>query len=256
MFYTQSIFSSPHFIPSPYFIPSLQSVVHSPSFILIACTTWKTNCHQFNICWCKLLNCTNLMLENTLQLSLWRYVLNFIIVPKTLSTLFISTTIIVIIIIIVQHRSISTTLGFPKLWTAQPTCSRASPLMIVSSLSYWSALSACTFISSSLHIFISQKSVNVKLPFVFSFVFKPCPPDLNTDLSTISSYCLYFTFLVKTGWGGGVAFFSFGQEGGLSKNSVWCGGADLKIFYPFKKYPSPPPSIYITNAALCDVLYK
>ena len=107
------------------------------------------------------------MLENTLQLSLWRHVLNFIIVSKTLSTLFIST---IIIIIIVQHCWTSTTLGFPKLWTAQPTCSRASPLMIVSSLSYWSALSACTFISSSLHIFISQKSVNVWLPFVFSFL--------------------------------------------------------------------------------------
>ena len=241
MFYTQSIFSSPHFIPSPYFIPSLQSVVHSPSFILIACTTWKTNCHQFNICWCKLLNCTNLMLENTLQLSLWRYVLNFIIVPKTLSTLFISTTIIVIIIIIVQHRSISTTLGFPKLWTAQPTCSRASPLMIVSSLSYWSALSACTFISSSLHIFISQKSVNVKLPFVFSFVFKPCPPDLNTDLSTISSYCLYFTFLVKTGWGGGgLPFFLLVKKGGFQKILYDVVGLILKYFTLLKNILPPP----------------
>ena len=139
MFYTQSVFSSPHFIPSPYFIPSPQSVVRSRSFILTAYTTWKT-CHQLNICWWKLLNCTNLMLENTLQLSLWGHVLNFIIVVKTLSTLFIST--IIIIIIIVQHCWTSTTLGFPKLWTAQPTCSRASPLMIVSSLSYWSALSA------------------------------------------------------------------------------------------------------------------
>ena len=109
MFYTQSVFSSLHFIPSPYFIPSPQSVVHSPSFILTAYTTWKTNCHQFNICWWKLLNCTNLMLENTLQLSLWRHVLNFIIVAKTLSTLFIST-IIIIIIIIVQPMLTSTTL--------------------------------------------------------------------------------------------------------------------------------------------------
>ena len=167
MFYTQSIFSSPHFIPSPYFIPSLQSVVHSPSFILIACTTWKTNCHQFNICWCKLLNCTNLMLENTLQLSLWRYVLNFIIVPKTLSTLFISTTIIVIIIIIVQHRSISTTLGFPKLWTAQPTCSRASPLMIVSSLSYWSALSALYLYILFLAYFYFTKICDPLVTFCF-----------------------------------------------------------------------------------------
>ena len=170
MFYTQSVFSSLHFIPSPYFIPSPQSVVCSPSFILTTYTTWKT-CHQFNICWWKLLNCTNLMLENTLQPSLWRHVLNFIIGPKTLSTLFISTIIIIIIIIIiVQHRSTSTTLGLPKLWMAQPTCSRASPLMIVSSLSYWSTLNACTFISSSSHIFISQKSVNVWLPFVFSFL--------------------------------------------------------------------------------------
>ena len=134
----------------------------------IAYRTWKMF-HWFNICWWILLNCTNLMLENTLQLSLWRHVLNFIIVSKTLSTLFIST---IIIIIIVQHCWTSTTLGFPKLWTAQPTCSRASPLMIVSSLSHWSALSACTFISSSWHIFISQKSVTLWLPFVFSFLFK------------------------------------------------------------------------------------
>ena len=34
MFYTQSIFSSPHFIPSPYFTPSPQSVVRSPCIIL------------------------------------------------------------------------------------------------------------------------------------------------------------------------------------------------------------------------------
>ena len=33
MFYTQSIFSSPRFIPSPYFIPSPQSVVCSPQSI-------------------------------------------------------------------------------------------------------------------------------------------------------------------------------------------------------------------------------
>ena len=39
--------------------------------------------------------------ENTLQPSLWRHVLKFIIVTKTLSTLFISTASIVIIIIII-----------------------------------------------------------------------------------------------------------------------------------------------------------
>ena len=37
MFYTQSVFSSPRFIPSPYFIPSPQSVVRSPCFILSGC---------------------------------------------------------------------------------------------------------------------------------------------------------------------------------------------------------------------------
>ena len=41
------------------------------------------------------------MLENTLQLSLWRNVLNFVIVTKSLSNLFIFTIIIVIIIIII-----------------------------------------------------------------------------------------------------------------------------------------------------------
>ena len=151
------------------------------------------------------------MLENTLQLSLWRHVLNFIIVPKTLSTLSISTTIttiiiiIIIIIITVQHCSTSTTLGFPKLWTAQPICSRASPLMIVSSLSYWSALRACTFIYPLLCIFLFHKNLWT-FGYLLFLVF-----NLNTDLSTISSYYLYFTFLVKTGGGGGGgAFLSFG----------------------------------------------
>ena len=59
------------------------------------------------------------------------------------------------------------------------------------------------------------------------------------------------------GGGGGVANFCFGQEGRLSKNSVWFGGADLKTFCPFKKYPLPPrphpPAIYIINETLCDV---
>ena len=40
--------------------------------------------------------------ENTLQPSLWRHVLKFIVVTKTLSTLFISTASIVIIIIIIS----------------------------------------------------------------------------------------------------------------------------------------------------------
>ena len=40
------------------------------------------------------------MPENTLQLSLWKHVLNLIIVTKTLSTIFIFKIIIVIIIII------------------------------------------------------------------------------------------------------------------------------------------------------------
>ena len=39
MFYTQSVFSSPRFIPSPYFIPSPQSVVRSPCFILTVSET-------------------------------------------------------------------------------------------------------------------------------------------------------------------------------------------------------------------------
>ena len=217
MFYTQSVFSSLHFIPSPYFIPSPQSVVCSPSFILTTYTTWKT-CHQFNICWWKLLNCTNLMLENTLQPSLWRHVLNFIIGPKTLSTLFISTIIIIIIIIIVQHRSTSTTLGLPKLWMAQPTCSRASPLMIVSSLSYWSTLNACTFISSSSHIFISQKSVNVWLPFVFSFL-------LDCSQSPIFSWDRLDTrrLTVNDGQytkGAGVGDYSSGGGGGRKKEGL------------------------------------
>ena len=57
---------------------------------------------------------------------------------------------------------------------------------------------------------------------------------LNINLSTISPYCLYFTFLVKT-WLGGAEFaiFSFGQEEGLSKNSVWFGAQSSKKNLPF-----------------------
>ena len=52
-------------------------------------------CHKFLT---NVLDGTNLVLENTLQQSVWRHVLKFIIVTKILSILFISTTIIIIII--------------------------------------------------------------------------------------------------------------------------------------------------------------
>ena len=43
MFYTQSVFSSPRFIPSPYFIPSPQSVVRSPQSVFYADRTHVTD---------------------------------------------------------------------------------------------------------------------------------------------------------------------------------------------------------------------
>ena len=49
--------------------------------------------------------------------------------------------------------------------------------------------------SCSFHISISQKSVNLWLPFGLAFYFKHFNP------STISSHCLHFAFLVKTGEG-------------------------------------------------------
>ena len=176
-----------------------------------------------------------LMLENTLQLSLWRHVLNFIIVSKTLSTLFIST---IIIIIIVQHCWTSTTLGFPKLWTAQPTCSRASPLMIVSSLSHWSALSACTFISSSWHIFISQKSVTLWLPFVFSFLCKQW---------TLHHFIILpiFYFPRQDGGGGRLPIFVLVKKGGCQKILYDLVGLILKHFALLKNILYPPPHLLL-----------
>ena len=85
---------------------------------------------------------------------------------------------------------------------------------------------------------------------------------LNINLSTISPYCLYFTFLVKTwlGGGGSLPFFLLVKKGGCLK-ILYELGPDLKKFCPFKKYPLPPPhppcpAIYLINGTLCDVLYK
>ena len=81
---------------------------------------------------------------------------------------------------------------------------------------------------------------------------------LNINLSTISPYCLYFTFLVKTWLGGGsLPFFLLVKKGDCLK-ILYDLGPDLKKFCPFKKYPllPPPPAICLMNAALCDVLYK
>ena len=63
-------------------------------------------------------------------------------------------------------------------------------------------------------IFISQKSVNLWLPFVFSFLFKHSSVHHFTILPIF-----YFSRQNLVG-GGEFAIFSFGQEGGLSKNSV------------------------------------
>ena len=66
------------------------------------------------------------------------------------------------------------------------------------------------------------------------------------------SVSISVTFLVILGRGGeGLPFF-FWSRGGLSKNSVWCGGSwDIKKNCPFKKISSAPSAaVYIMNAAL------
>ena len=72
---------------------------------------------------------------------------------------------------------------------------------------------------------------------------------LNIYLRTISSYCPYFTFLVKTGLGG--CHFLLLVKRGASKNSVWCGGiwknfAPLKnILFPFLPHPPLQYTLWI-----------
>ena len=74
---------------------------------------------------------------------------------------------------------------------------------------------------------------------------------LNIYLRTTSSYCPYFTFLVKTELGG-LSFPSSGREGGVKKFCMMWG--DMKKLGPFEKYPFAPPSpppfaVYVMNAA-------
>ena len=68
---------------------------------------------------------------------------------------------------------------------------------------------------------------------------------LNINLSTISSYCLDFTFLVKVKIGWGVVIFPFGQErgegggAGVKKLCMICEGGDLiKKNLPLKEISS------------------
>ena len=70
----------------------------------------------------------------------------------------------------------------------------------------------------------------------FSFLFE-----------TILFYCPYFTWLIKTRWGGGgVIIFLVKREPRMSKKicvMCACGGADMKKIAPLNIYSaSPPPS--------------
>ena len=94
--------------------------------------------------------------------------------------------------------------------------------------------SACTFISSSLHIyFVFTKICEPFGYLLFQFSI------LNINISTISSYCLYFTFLVETGWWerGGLSFFLLVKRGSCQKFFMMWG--DLKKVCPFKGPCSP-----------------
>ena len=75
----------------------------------------------------------------------------------------------------------------------------------------------------------------------FCFCFLPLK-----NLCTISSYCPYFTFLIKTKRVGGCHFFLW-SRGGIRKNF-----APLKISSATFPRPSPAPVVYMMNA----VLYK
>ena len=73
-------------------------------------------------------------------------------------------------------------------------------------------------------------------------------------LNTISPYCLYFTFLVKTWLGGrSLPFFLLVKKRGCLKILYDLGPNLEKKICPFKT-SSAPPAIYIMNVALCDVL--
>jgi len=180
------------------------------------------------------------------HISLWRHVLIFIIVTKILSTLFISTIIIIMIIIIGSINNIivpiiviiifninNTLLAFSKLLIAQSTCSIASPLKIKSVPSVakviwyrvWALKSRVLVpLYPLLWIFLFHKNLWTFgcLLFLVFFI-------LNIDLSTISSVLpiFYFPLDLQDWVEGGVVIFSFGQEGGLAKNSVWCWGGGL-----------------------------
>ena len=67
----------------------------------------------------------------------------------------------------------------------------------------------------------------------------------------MSSYCLHFAFLVKTGEDRLSFFFSFGQEGVVKQilYDVGEGGGGLKKFAPWKTILCSPAA-YIMNAAL------
>ena len=101
-----------------------------------------------------------------------------------------------------------------------------------------------------LCIFLFHKNLQPLVTFCFLFSI------LNIHLSTISSYCLYFTFLVKTAWRG--CIFFFWSRAGLSKILYDVGGI-LKKF-AFEKNilctppPPPLPAVYIMNVALSLVM--
>ena len=103
---------------------------------------------------------------------------------------------------------------------SQSTCSRVSPVKIVSSASCRSALTwnlglkkvECLYLYILfLAYFYFTKICEPLVTFGFNFSI------LNSHFSTISSFCLYFTFLVKTGWVWGVIFLLLVKRGGCQK---------------------------------------
>ena len=85
-------------------------------------------------------------------------------------------------------------------------------------------------------------------------LFLPYMPEGIHGHKWVSEWVCPYQLLSSSYWvegGEGLPFF-FWSRGGLSKNSVWCGGSwDIKKNCPFKKISSAPSAaVYIMNAAL------
>ena len=68
----------------------------------------------------------------------------------------------------------------------------------------------------------------------------------------MSSYCLHFAFLGKTGEDGLSYFSSFGQEGVVKQILYDVGGGGIKNL-PLEKYPVLPSSIHNECSPKCEL---